>query len=183
MSCSMWVWKMATPAVTGIYLSSYQGFWDITHYMLWERTAVTFAVHPQFHLFQGRNICLHLRYSFIWISMNQMHTVRTGQSCVLLSRGEQAGTRTSQNVRKKPRPCRIFCLFNTHLHQVSLGLCPRAWILRLAESMRTSTDRETVCTDLSLKYLMASWSRKFCSSRKPCSKILRLCLNSMTVLV
>lgn len=32
--------------------------------------------------------------------MNQMHTVRTGQSCVLLSRGEQAGTGTSQNVRK-----------------------------------------------------------------------------------
>lgn len=55
--------------------------------------------------------------------------------------------------------------------------------LKEAESMDTSPDRVTDCTDLSLKYLMASWSRKFCSSRKPCSKILRLCLNSMTVLV
>lgn len=55
--------------------------------------------------------------------------------------------------------------------------------LKPAESMETSPAGVTDCTDLSLKYLMASWSRKFCSSRKPCSKILRLCLNSMTVLV
>lgn len=168
-----WWWLENAPAAVGIT--------GRCLLQVLRKDGFTFGTPPQFYLSrEGKSAYI-----------SRTDVCKLGAYCTDFNEHRRKGGHwDSTKFKKNQIKEDLLCLPFTHAFSRCLRVSPMnaevgesLGFLKPAESMKTSPDGVTDCTDLSLKYLMASWSRKFCSSRKPCSKILRLCLNSMTVLV